>query len=132
MANLPFAKRLLSGASVRRLRSAGQFLNERLIARPLQFARPYLKKGLVMRPLLFSFIVIGCVLIFMGVREYNRTSPAARAAAVAAATEAARPQAIAYKDLAAKGPGDNAYVRLTDFDFTDHYTNRKGKGGGWE
>ena len=69
-----------------------------------------------MRRLLLALIIIGGVLVFMGVQEY-RLSKVAKA----------EPQTITCAQLAARGPGDNAHVRLTDFAFTDNYIyqNRK-------
>jgi hypothetical protein len=140
MPNLTSASRFLKEGYTRRLLPAGRLLKERLLVRPLRFAGPYLKKGLVVRPLLFSFIVIGAVLMFMGVREYRRSSGASAASAgsgarssssAAAGSARPSPREVTIKDFAGKGPGDKAYVRLTDFEFTDHYTHRKGDRG-WD
>lgn len=125
----------------RRLVPAARLLKERLVVRPLQFAGPYLRKGLVVRPLLFSFIVIGVVMIFLGVREYRRAPGASAAATAGSSAQSSSPSAapdarpvprnVTVKDFAGSGPGDNAYVRLTDFEFTDHHTHRKGQNG-WD
>jgi hypothetical protein len=55
-------------------------------------------------------------LVFLGVQEY-RLSKVAKA----------EPQTISCAQLAAKGPGDNAHVRLTDFEFTENYIYQEQK-----
>jgi hypothetical protein len=130
MARLAFADRLLKGA--RRLLPEGQLLKERLVVRPLKVVGPFLKQGLVMRPLLIAFIVIGAVLVLVGVRQYSRTSTSAAATSGSSASASAssakiaevRPREITCNDLAAMGPGNSDYVRLTDFEFTDHSLHR--------
>jgi hypothetical protein len=148
MRQLQFANRLkavnrFKTDFVRRLLPAARLLNERFVARPFRLALPYLKEGLVMRPLLFSFIAIGVVLFFLGVREYRQSgtasavsvapTPSASSASSRAKSVPAGPREITCRDLVAKGPGDSAYVRLTDFELTDHYLPRKAPGGsGWQ
>jgi hypothetical protein len=68
------------------------------------------------RRLLFAMVIVGGVLIFLGVQEY-RLSKVARA----------EPQTITCAGLAAAGPGDNAHVRLTEFEFTENYIYQEKK-----
>lgn len=69
-----------------------------------------------MRRLMLGLIIIGGVFVFLGVQEY-RLSKVARV----------EPQTITCAKLAATGPGENAHVRLTDFELTENYIykNRK-------
>lgn len=69
-----------------------------------------------MRRLMLALLVAGGVLIFVGVQEY-RLSQVAKA----------EPQTITCAQLASKGPGDNAHVRLTEFEFTDNYVFQEEK-----
>lgn len=63
-------------------------------------------------------IVIGCMLVFFGYQEM-------RLSRVAKET----PQTIKCADLAAKGPGDNAHITLTDYDFTNQFVYQSKSGG---
>ena len=69
-----------------------------------------------MRRIFFALLVIGGVFVFLGIQEY-RLSKVAKADA----------QTITCARLAAKGPGDNAHVRLTEFEFTENYIYQEQK-----
>jgi hypothetical protein len=68
------------------------------------------------RRLLFALVIAGGVLVFAGVQEY-RLSKVAKA----------EPQTITCAQLASKGPGENAHVRLTEFEFTENYVYQEQK-----
>jgi hypothetical protein len=65
---------------------------------------------------MFALLVAGGVLIFVGVQEYQLSKVAK-----------AEPQTITCAQLVAHGPGDNAHLRLTEFEFTDNYVYQEQK-----
>ena len=73
-----------------------------------------------MRRLLLALVVAGGVLGFYGYQEMRLA-------------EAAKPEAqvLTCDQLATRGPGENAHVRLTDFELLDNYIYREGKNGKW-
>lgn len=73
-----------------------------------------------MRRLLFALVIAGGVLGFYGYQEMRLA-------------KAAKPEAqvMTCEQLAARGPGENAHVRLTEFELLDNYIYREGKSGKW-
>lgn len=131
MRKLQSATRFMNETFYRRVVPMGRMLRDRLVVRPLQVVSPFLKKGAAVRPVLIALIVAGVLLTFVGVRQFRGSSPESASASTtrssgSAAADAApvRPHEITCRDLATYGPGQHDYVRLTQFEFGDHYVHR--------